>query len=367
MATTPIITNVYPSPGSTGIPVKDQIRVIFDQEMDLSTLDKGTIVISGPDTAPGFAPLELTPFDPPGQQDEEVLDSPYFKGYVKGTISFARVDNNGDPVSDSVLDISGDGTLWNTVAIFVPEKPLKPNVKYQVFVAGDEAPGDDFKTGVKTRTVFDTVSTGTGDSSISFLGGYTGSTSTGFTVEITTGGVTGIAEYIWWDQNDPLTTYRGITTTGTRELINGVSIECGHDGTFAVGDVFSVVVVPSFVLPNNYFWDYTTGSGSILTPPSSHSTSGIENIITNVIGLGESGLKVVSITPNDQATNLDPLDVSEIIVTFNKDIDPAIIDDDSVTIWSEPVNGDLNSNIQYAGDIAKIITVSGNKLTIQIS
>ena len=360
MGTTPLIVDVYPASGARGIPIGDQVRVIFDQEMDEDSINTGTFVLTGPDEAPVFGPVDVTPFDEPGFDDEDILSSPYFAGYVKGTISFSKVDPSGGLVDDSVVDTTGDGTLWRTVAIFTPEKPLKPNVEYTVIILGDDEPADGLDTGVKTRTVFDTVFTGSGTGRLSFYGGYTGETTRSYTLEITTGGATGDAEYIWWNDNDPLTTYQGITTTGTRELEDGIYVICDPDGSFTAGDKFQVVVVPAMPLLNTYRWSFNTGSGAIIIPPSTSSASGISDLET-VAG----GLKILSITPKDKATNIDPDSLVEIVITFNKDVDPASITDETITLWSESVNGD--PAYEATGDIAKVLSVDGATVTIQLT
>jgi hypothetical protein len=46
----------------------------------------------------------------------------------------------------------------------------------------------------------------------------------------------------------------------------------------------------------------------------------------------------------------------------------ATVTDAAVTVVSEPVNGDTsNISIEYAGTIAKVLSVVGNVLTIQIT
>jgi len=358
MATTPSIINVYPAPSAQGIPIGGQIRIEFDQEMDLDSLNTGTIVVTGPDEAPVFGPLDITPFDVPGHDDEDILSSPYFKGYVKGEITFVRLNASGGTVEDDVEDTTGDGSLWNTVALFTPEKPLKPNVDYKVLVAGDEDTDDDFDSGVKTRTVFDPTSVTAGDATILFGGGYTGSSSTSYTIEITSNGATGAAEYIWWNDMDPLTTYSGITTTGVRELEHGLYVECSKDGTFVDGDTFNVVVVPHVVLPNNYEWTFSTGSGSILTPPSDSSTTGIDTVLTNVVGSGvqftSSGFGVAEVTPPDGkygiAISDDPYVGESIIVDFSAAVDGSTLAGDAINVYSEVSNGD-DDMFQATGEL----------------
>jgi hypothetical protein len=371
MATTPQIVDVYPANGAQGIPVGDQIRVKFDQEMDRDTINSGTFLVVGPDEAPVFGPVDVTPFDEPGFEDEDILSSPYFGGYVKGTITFTRVDASGATVDDSIVDTTGAGNLWQTVALFTPNKPLSPNKEYKVILAGDEAPNDAFDSGVKTRTVFDTVFTGTGSGRLTFYGGYTDSETRTYIVEITTGGSTGNAEYIWWKESDPLTTYSGITSTGARELEDGIYVMCDADGNFTTGDQFQVIVIPGLVLPNNYSWIFTTGSGSVLTPPSTSSTTGIEEVSGNVISSASSvsSFTVSDINPEDGEYGVDistdPYTGEIITVTFSAAVDTSTLTGDAIDVVSQAANG--NSDLfQATGDLDFVATLSSNILTITL-
>jgi hypothetical protein len=370
MATTPNIVDVYPANGAKGIPIGDQVTVTFDQEMDEDTINTGTFVLTGPDEAPVFGPVDVTPFDVPGFEDEDILSSPYFAGYVKGTISFSWVDASGGVVDDDLEDTTGAGDLWQTVAIFTPDKPLKPNVEYKVILLGDEAPADDFDTGIKTRTVFDTEFTGSGTGRLTFHGGYTGDEDRTYVVEITSGGSTGDAEYIWWKTSDPLTTYAGITSTGARELEDGVYILCDADGTFTTGDQFQAVVVPALTLENNYNWSFFTGSGSILTPPSTSPTSGIESVAGNIVGSGTySSFSVTEISPEDGEYGIpiseDPYAGETITVTFSDDPNPATLAGDAISVKSIPANGDWDT-FDATGDLEFVASLVDNVLTIDL-
>jgi hypothetical protein len=70
-------------------------------------------------------------------------------------------------------------------------------------------------------------------------------------------------------------------------------------------------------------------------------------------------------TPAARATHLDPTSIDQIVIQFSADLDETTITDDTVTIWSEPVNGD--PDIEAEGELVKILTVSGDTLTIQIN
>jgi hypothetical protein len=352
----PTILNVSPANSAQGIALGDRVVVTFDQAMDETTINTGTFILTGPDQDFVFGP-DFTPLDQPGIEDEGILESPYYPGFVQGVITFQRVNASFSPVD--VTDYTGQGSLYYTQAIFTPSQPLAPGVKYTVIVSGDENTSDDYDAGVSACTVFDTkLVSVAGSGRLEFGGGFSGSTDKTYTVEITAGGATGNAEYIWWEEADPLTTFPGITTTGRRELENDVWIECDPDGNFTIGDTFKAVCKPPVTMAVNYRWEFHTGSGAIVTPSSDQSTTGIADAVAE-------HLEIVSMDPDLRSTNVDPATISVITITFNKVLDATTITDDAVRVRSEPVNGDPGFTAE--GEIAKILDVSGNTLTIQIN
>lgn len=365
MATVPSVFDVSPAPDAQGIILLERVIVTFDQEMDRSTINEGTFVVSGPDRSTVFSPVDLTPFDVAGFEEEDINSSPYVQGYIKGTISFQRVNASGGVIDDSTKDYTGAGNLWLTQAIFTPDSPLEADKTYRVTLAGDETPDDDFKSGIKTRTVFDTQKVaGTGTASIEFYGGYTGDTNRTYIVQITTGGTVGVAEYEWWDANDVLTVYQGVTTTGERELEEGVFVTSEPDGTFVTGDKFQVVVVPAIVLEDNHRWSFTTGNGSVTTPPSTSSASGIDSI-TDSEGSVYSTFSVTSITPEERKYGVeigtDPYTGESITISFSDTVDIASVNG-NLEVYSESANGD--PNIFATGELDYSAIISGSTISI---
>lgn len=365
MATTPEILDVSPAPSAKGIVLSERITVEFDQEMDRSTINEGTFIVHGPDRSTVFSPVDLTPFDVAGFEEEDINSSPYVQGYIKGTISFEKIDASGTVLDESTEDTTGAGDLWFTRAIFTPNSPLEPDREYSVTIAGDETPDDAFDSGVRTRTVFDTVkASGSGTAALIFYGGYTGLTLRTYVVRLTSAGAIGDAEYEWWDANDPLTVYAGVTSTGERELEDGLFVTCELDGAFEIGDTFQVVVVPSIVLEDNYKWSFSTGNGSIQTPPSTSSASGIDSI-TDSSGGTQTTFTVSSITPKEREygieIGIDPYIGESILLTFSDDIYAASVNG-NLKVSSEPANGD--SSIPATGELDYEATISGDTISI---
>jgi len=369
MATVPSIVNVYPANGSVGIPIGDQFTVTFDQEMDEDSINTGTFVLTGPDQGLFFGG-EMNPFEEPGLAQTDILDSPYFGGFVKCSVSFSRVDASGAPVADSAVDYAGAGNLWRTVATLTPLAPLSPNKEYSALLAGDEDTTNAFDSGVRTRTVFDpqpVAVTGTGV--INPGGGFTGTTSKTYIVEVISGGQTGNAVYQWWEESDPLTTYNGITVTGKRELENGVYITCDPDGTFVTGDRWSIVCIPFYALPNTYKWTFSTGSGSVLTPPSTSSASGIAQLgVTEDGATSTSTYSVVSVDPTGGeygvTISVDPYagERIEFTMTTTNPTDAATLVN-AIAVRSEPATGvDDSLGVSYTGELDFTVSLVGTNV-----
>ncbi len=367
MASIPQILDVYPAPDAQGIVIGDQIRVVFDQEMDEDSINVGTFLLTAPDTSVLLGP-GVSPLDELGLEDEDLLSSPYYGGFVKGSLSFSRQDASGGLVDDDEVDYAGAGTSWRTVAIFIPDAPLAPNMQYTVVIAGDEDTSDAFDTGVNTRTVFDPEATAvTGTGLIDCTGGYTGETDKTYTIEITAGGSTGNATYQWWDNNDPLVVYPGVSTTGIRELEDGLCVSFSHDGSFTTGDTWQVVCIAGIQLDDNYRWSFTTGSGSVITPPSSSSASGISELGASTAS-SAAVLEVSSISPAEGkygvTISTDPYTGEEIVVTFDSAIDTTTLVG-NISLRAEAANGD-DLTIYSVGELDFDYSLSSTILTITL-
>jgi hypothetical protein len=357
----PTIVEVYPANNAQGIVLSDTIHIIFDQEIDLTTV---SLFIEGPETDRWSGP-DIAHWDnPTTTSDDNILDSPGYDGIVPGELSFVKVDTSGDDVS-GVYDYTGGGSAWRTKAVFTPSRPLAPNVEYKVYIVGDEESNDEILSGVSSRTVFDGLKgSNLGDGEVEFTGGYTGAVDDKYVVEIKGTGAAGSVEFNWYKESAPLEV-RVLQSSKTSILLAD-GVYARFSGDFEVGDEFSVVVKPAERMQDTFIWTFTTGSGSIRAVPSETASSAAP--LLGGGGEAEEALRIVEIIPEEQATNLDPNSVQVITVKFNKVLDEDTISDATVLIWTEPVNGDFETNeIDFAGTLAKVLSVSGDTLTIQIS
>lgn len=366
-----IPNSASPANQSQGIALGTEISVIFDREIDESSINAGTFVVSGPETDLITGPFLTLGDDPLRADDNDFLQSPAYQGIVRGTYRFERLNNAGSV--SNIIDISGAGGLYRTRAIFTPDKPLSASVAYTVLIAGDEDVNDVVNTGIVTRTVFDTLKgpvLGTGDAKLT--GGYLGTNQDTYNVQIVESGAIGTAKFLWWKNSQPALKFE-LTTSSTKQLLSdGVFVQFSTDGTSDIDDFiinggssadWSVVVKPGEPLAGNFLWTFTTGSGSIVTVPETTSTT---------IGLGDltgtqitEGFRVVEIVPNLRDTNLDPLSLNTILVRFNKNIKVGQDLNALIKVFTDAVNGD--PSIQATGNVAKTVSVNGDTLTITLN
>lgn len=264
---------------------------------------------------------------------------------------------------------SANETTWQTRAIFEPEIYLAPGVQYRVWIIGEEDSSADMRAGISTRTVYDTLvvnqpaSTGI----VKFDGGYDGVTSDTYHVRIEE---TGKAEdsllVSTWKASDPIGSLKQLRTRLSSQLIeNGLTVI--FDGSFDALDEFSVEVVPPQRKIATETITFTTGSGNI-TPVSPDTSVPICTTGSSSGGsTGAASFKIISIEPAERSTNLPLEDCRIITVTFNMDVDPNTVTGDTVRVWTEPVNGSFDGqDIVADGVLGKVLTVSGNKITIQL-
>tara|TARA_R110002020_G_scaffold268819_4_gene484145 strand:- start:22385 stop:23494 length:1110 start_codon:yes stop_codon:yes gene_type:complete len=353
----PTVENIFPADHAVGVVIGSQIWVIFDKEIDITTIP-GNFVIEGPDTDRVTGPDMVLWDRPDTLVTENILDSPNFKGIVKGVYSAELLDLAGNSVS--VVDTtgaSGGETDYKHKIIFTPSFILSPTTSYTVYLTGDESTSDGFNSGIATRTVFDPVkgaNLGSGD--IVPSGGYTGIDDI-FRFRITTSGSFGVGEFEWWRDSDALSIRTGTVSQQEINLVAGDGLAISWSGLevtpFISGDTFSVQVRAPLYMSDSYVWDFATGSGNIQELPSTTSTSPI-----GTVGItADTGLQVVSITPDIRATNVDT-NTRVIKIEFNKNVDPTTVTDESVHIQALPVNGD--NSIASSGEIMKILTVKDN-------
>lgn len=113
-------------------------------------------------------------------------------------------------------------------------------------------------------------------------------------------------------------------------------------------------------------WKFTSGSGSIEELPSTVSSSVLNAAVTQNAAQGIiEDFAITKTTPEDLAVE-QPRSTNEIVVEFNKDIDPASVSADDISVVTTPATDHPNATTKSRGDLAKTVEVDGNKLKIKI-
>ena len=114
------------------------------------------------------------------------------------------------------------------------------------------------------------------------------------------------------------------------------------------------------------YWNFQTGSGSIQELPSTISTSVLAAAPqAQALASNLASLEVVSTSPSNHDVQ-ESTRLPEIVVEFNKDIDPASVDPDTIIIRTFPATDHPQAVVKPARDLAKSVEVIGKQLRIKI-
>lgn len=355
----PTISLVYPSNGSTAVPVGADIQITFSCGVDLSTI-KTNIVLYGRDSdfisGPGTATFITEGKSP------DFLKSPGFKGIVPCEYQLVYLDSAGNEEDVSLTDrTSEEAGQYNHKLILSPKTILAPNVEYKVYIIGEDEAAT--KRGVSSRTVYevDASSATSVTGEVLMYGGYTGELDDTVNVKITEAGNIGTAKYKWWYSSELEAEAREgkVTSRRFRKLEDSLQIRFSGSA-FILDDVYTISLNAQEFLDSSFSFSFTTSTTQIQEVPDTTSTSVI-GIATEIV----SGyLKVVKSSPEDGDSNLS-FKKKQIIIEFDEELDSSTILDSTVTVLSYPISGIINSN-EDEEELFKKLTVSGKKLIIDL-
>lgn len=359
---------IHPAVSGVAILTTDQAWVLFDREIDETTVEEGNFFLTGPENDLWTGPDTII-YHTDDLDESDILESPGYAGLVQGTISFERLDPNSLTVI-SGIDTVGSGYIYRTKAIFTPDEPLAPDTTYQVYLAGDTDPTDSLVAGIRERTVFDPLASGTntGSGNIEADGGYSGLALTDvFHVNISTGGDVDSARFTFYRDMDQASIFGPFKTRrGDTLLSDGVSISF-NDGIYEIGDAWLIRVKAASTLSGLMMWPFDTGSGSILEIPSTVSTSVVGDAIstTTPTSTSTSSFSVSSVSPIDGATNQTITVPFNITATFSSAINAStVVSGVDVIVYTEPATGE--PSVPASGYIAFEPTVTGSILSLSI-
>lgn len=371
-----IVDLVHPTVSGINVITSDTIWVLFDREIDESTVSNGNFFITGPDydtwTATDTTLFQDSP-STTGSGSEDILESPGYEGLLQGTVTFTRVDNDDASTTvTGVYDTTGSGFVFRTKAIFTPENRLQASTTYTVHLSGDEDDSDDLVTGISERTVFDPISSGNNTSvgTVEFEGGYVASYNDIYHLTITTAGDVGDSRFTFFRESDPTSVFGPFRTKRSGVLLSDGVTAVFDDGNYALNDKWSVVTKAPSIFTGNIFWPFKTGSGSISTLPTTTSTTVLGDIPTSETVVSQSSstaFSVSSTSPTDGATNqsISALTDYTITATFNAAIDAAtVVSGVDLTVRADYATGEAEDGNGALGELNAYPSVAGSTLSI---
>jgi len=369
----PVITAVTPNDGFNAFPIGEKIEILFDQEIS-EFLAENSISLVGPDnyiaTGVGFQE-NLYRFANESQYDK-VLETLHLKGQVPVNIEVYRCDLNGN----LLLDINGnyvshsyasDGNVKSKLVIR-PKSFLQEKTEYKLIISGSATPDNEWSY-LGSRSIYDPQGeiSNTGDGIIKASGNYTGTIEDIIVLTVVRTGSSTTTKIEWSYESAPQTTFELFPLSGRNKLAEDKEIYLeflgGASNAFRAGDQWTINLKPVEYLADAYRLDFSTAADQVKELPASVSQSpiGLDAPSQEEILAAQQEFQLIKIEPEYGASNIS-LNTKQIILTFNKNLDPTSITPETVRLFRNRM--DENED---AVDVSYSWIVSGKKLIINIT
>ena len=369
----PTITAVTPNDGFNAFPIGEKIEILFDQEIS-EFLAENSISLTGPDnhivTGIDFEE-KLYRFANESKYDK-VLESLHLKGQVPVEIEVLRCDANGDilvDINQTYLPYSYnyDGDV-KTKLVIKPKSFLQEKTDYRLIISGSSSPDNEWSY-LGSRSVYDPLAdvTNTGEGIVKSSGNYTDQIEDSIVLTVIRTGSSSTAKMQWYFESAPGTTFDLLPLSGRNKISETREIYLeflgGNSDAFKAGDQWTISLRPVEYLADAYKLDFSTAASQVKELPSTVSQSpvGLDAPTQEEILAAQTEFQLVKIEPEYGASNIS-LNTSQIILTFNKDLDATSITSETVKLFRNMM--DENAD---AVEVGYSWIVSGKKLIINIT
>ena len=365
----PVLVLTSPADEDVGTPVGVSILLYFTNGVDLKSVEDNIVLTSASLDRTSGAEATLY-INKQSGENPYFLTSPGFKGIVPldVTLSYYTIDTT--TVVDPGVITSEDDEETEEVGHLVTLTPklgtLAPDVQHTLYITGD--PEDLQKTGLSSRTVFDTEPGGgnVGVGTIATWGTWTGNSADTMNIKITTAGDPNTAKYKYWytSQGEGSAVVQVLTSRRFRTLVDGLQIRFLGTG-FTVNDTYSFNLEPITRMETSTKIVFTTNDGTYTAPPDSPSVPAESQPPSTVLPTSTaSAFYVTEMLPENASYNVNPRKTRTIVLTFSDDIDADTVTDDTITLWAYPVDGHYD-NTSAPRELSKSIEVEDNQITIK--
>lgn len=337
-----LITNSsYPLNGTTTFPIGEEIRLVFDNLVSHKSATESVILV-----------------------ESETNNT------VETDIKIVPIDGNDEEIENVFLEVQES---QRCLVIVKPKSLLEENNKYDLFIRGSALEevvrlNEELNSNtISKRTIYDTSILGAYSDQVKVYGLYEGKSATTLNLEITVSGEDSSGKYIWWFENEAKPSSNGKRSSRTssrwRSLKRGCYIKF-YGGDFVEGDIYKVKVYPKDKLESSYRIKFSTSNESLLLKPKEISESDIGLLLPEETNSAfEEGLRVVSMSPESGSIN-NSISTDRIVITFNKNLNPETINQNSVMLFKQPVSG-FYSDASSEEKVPKEIIVENNKIILE--
>lgn len=365
----PTIEAIVPSDNFTAFPIGEKLEILFDQEIS-EFLVENSISLVGPDTQTitGVDFEEKLYRLSNDANFAKALESLHLKGEVPIDIEILKCDSNGDVL------VNQNSYIYNSNVksklIIRPKSFLQEKTSYRVLLSGNSSPGDSWSY-LGSRSVYDAepdVNNSVNSTGIvKALGNYTGVEDNTIVLTVVKTGSSSTCKAQWYYESVPAVTYDFLPLSGRNKISANSEIYLeflgGDTAAFTAGDVWTINLKPVEYLAETYKIDFDTAAEQVKELPSTVSQSpiGLSAPSQDEILAGQAEFQLVKIEPEYGASNIS-LNTSQIILTFNKQLDPTSITADSVRLFRNVIDANADTiEVGYSW------IVSGKKLIINIT
>lgn len=279
-----LVPLVTPPNNTQGIPVGYVPTAIFEKSIEPGSINTSTCFIV---EIPTHNQVDL---------DAYIANSS-FGDIVQSRVTYERI-NLLDEDPSSVLDFGGDvdsGEKYRTKIYIKPINLLKPNTTYAVMLSKD----------ISLLSVFDVEanSGNSGTGGLNAQGPFLGLVQDTYTITIAASGNKNTAKYIWNRASDNKTSVMIEARGRLIEIDKGLKIEF-KDGTYAIGDSFTVKVIPQDKQSEIFSWTFSTSSGDYKTPTDEKSGTLLNLPVIGDSTVSGDGMYVTNIKPSNTESML---------------------------------------------------------------
>ena len=235
-------------------------------------------------------------------------------------------------------------------------------------ISGSSTPDNEWSY-IGSRTVFDAekdLLTSTGEGVLRASGYYTGNVDDVLVVEVVKAGSSSTCKLNWYFESTPLVTHDLLPLTGRNKIAKDKDIYLeligGASDAFKIGDAWTINLRPIEYLVDTYKLDFSTAANQVKELPTTVSQSPIGLDAPTQAGILATAteFQLVKIEPEYGSSNVS-LKTKQIILTFNKNIDPISVTADTIKLFRNIMDGNQDSV-----DVGYSWIVNGKKIIINI-